>query len=132
MTNYLEYDEGKFRSFYAAAGYPGPLSYNGVSCALYRNDGDGTFTDVTKAAGVANPGGRAMSAVAADLNNDGWMDVYVANDSMENYYYENQARRDVRRQGARARGSPSARTGRASRRWAPRCPTSTATGTSTS
>ena len=90
VANYLEYDEGKFRSFYAAAGYPGPLSYNGVSCALYRNDGDGTFTDVTKAAGVANPGGRAMSVVAADLDNDGWMDVYVANDSMENYYYENQ------------------------------------------
>jgi hypothetical protein len=92
VANYLEYDEGKFRSFYAAAGYPGPLSYNGVPCALYRNNGDGTFTDATKAAGVANPGGRAMSVVAADLDNDGWMDIYVANDSMENYYYEN--RRD--------------------------------------
>ena len=89
VSNYLEYDEGKFRSFYAAAGYPGPLSYNGVSSALYRNNGDGTFTDVTKKAGVYNPGGRAMSAVAADLNDDGWMDIYVANDSMENYYYEN-------------------------------------------
>jgi hypothetical protein len=89
VANYLEYDEGKFRSYYAAAGYPGPLSYNGVSCALYHNNGDGTFTDVTKRAGVFNPGGRAMSAVAADLNNDGWMDLYVANDSMENYYYEN-------------------------------------------
>lgn len=94
VTNYLEYDEGRFRSFYAAAGYPGPLSYNGVSCSLYRNDGDGTFTDVTKAAGVMNPGGRAMGAVAADLDADGWMDLYVANDSMENYYYEN--RRDGR------------------------------------
>jgi hypothetical protein len=89
VSNYLEYDEGKFRSYYAAAGYPGPLSYNGVSCTLYHNNGDGTFTDVTKQAGVYNPGGRAMSAVAADLNNDGWMDLYVANDSMENYYYEN-------------------------------------------
>ena len=92
VGNYLEYDEGRFRSFYAAAGYPGPLSYNGVSCALYRNDGDGRFTDVTKAAGVMNPGGRAMGAVAADLDGDGWIDLYVANDSMENYYYEN--RRD--------------------------------------
>jgi hypothetical protein len=92
VANYLEYDEGKFRSFYAAAGYPGPLSYNGVASALRRNNGDGTFTDVTKAAGVSNPGGRAMSAVAADLDNDGWVDIYVANDSMENYYYEN--RRD--------------------------------------
>ncbi len=89
VSNYLEYDEGKFRSYYAAAGYPGPLSYNGVSCTLYHNNGNGTFTDVTKQAGVSNAGGRAMSAVAADLNNDGWMDLYVANDSMENYYYEN-------------------------------------------
>jgi enediyne biosynthesis protein E4 len=88
VTNYLEYDEGKFRSFYAAAGYPGPLSYNGVSCALYRNDG-GRFTDVTREAGVENPGGRGMSSIAADLDNDGWMDLYVANDAMENYYYEN-------------------------------------------
>ncbi len=89
VTNYLEYDEGKFRSFYAASGYPGPLSYNGVSCTLYHNNGDGTFTNVTKQAGVENAGGRGMSSVAADLNNDGWMDIYVANDSMENYYYEN-------------------------------------------
>src|SRR5512135_587091 len=89
VSNYLEYDEGKFRSFYAASGYPGPLSYNGVSCTLYHNNGDGTFTDVTKKAGVFNPGGRAMSAVAADLNDDGWPDLYVANDSMESYYYEN-------------------------------------------
>jgi len=90
VANYLEYDDGKFRSYYAASGYPGPLSYNGVPCILYRNDGDGTFTDVTKEAGMWSPGGRAMSAVAADLNDDGLMDVYVANDSMENYYYENQ------------------------------------------
>ncbi|MCU0256106.1 MAG: CRTAC1 family protein [Vicinamibacterales bacterium] len=90
VANYLEYDEGRFRSYYAASGYPGPLSYNGVSCALYRNEGNGRFTDVTKAAGMQNDGGRAMSAIAADLNNDGWMDVYVANDSMENYYYENE------------------------------------------
>jgi hypothetical protein len=89
VANYLEYDEGKFRSFYAAAGYPGPLSYNGVSCALYQNNGDGTFTDVSGKAGVQNVGGRAMSAVAADLNNDGWLDIYVANDSIESYYYEN-------------------------------------------
>ncbi len=89
MANYLEYDEGKFRSYYAASGYPGPLSYNGVSCALYHNNGNGSFSDVTKQAGVLNAGGRAMSAVAADLNNDGLMDIYVANDSMENYYYEN-------------------------------------------
>ncbi len=89
VGNYLQYDDGKFRSFYAAAGYPGPLSYNGQPDALYRNNGDGTFTDVTKEAGVFKPDGRAMSVTAADLNNDGWLDIYVANDAMENYYFEN-------------------------------------------
>ncbi|MFB3904039.1 MAG: CRTAC1 family protein [Acidobacteriota bacterium] len=89
VANYLEYDDGKFRAYYAAAGYPGPLSYSGQQDHLYRNNGDGTFTDVTKEAGMINPDGRAMSAVASDLNNDGYLDVYVANDAMENYYYEN-------------------------------------------
>jgi hypothetical protein len=89
VANYLQYDAGKFRSYYAAAGYPGPLSYAGQSDALYRNNGDGTFTDVTKKAGVFNADGRAMSAVAADLNDDGYLDIFVANDAMANYYYEN-------------------------------------------
>jgi hypothetical protein len=89
VCNYLEYDAGKFRAFYAAAGHPGPLSYQGQPDALYRNNGDGTFTDVTKEAGVYNPQGRGMSATAADLNNDGYLDLYVANDAMENDYFEN-------------------------------------------
>ncbi len=89
VTNYLEYDKGKFRSFYPAAGYPGPLSDKGQSDALYRNNGDGTFTDVTKAAGVHNPAGRGMSATVADIDNDGRLDIYVANDAMENYFYRN-------------------------------------------
>ena len=89
VANYLEYDDGKFRSYYAATGYPGPLSYNGQQSHLYRNNGDGTFTDVTKETELVNPNGRAMSATAVDLNNDGFPDIYVANDSMESYYYEN-------------------------------------------
>lgn len=89
VANYLEYDSGKFRSYYAAAGYPGPLSYNGQPDALYRNNGDGTFTDVTKEAGVYQPNGRAMSATVADLDNDGLLDIYVANDAMENYFFRN-------------------------------------------
>jgi hypothetical protein len=89
VANYLRYDSGKFRSFYAAAGYPGPLSYNGTPGCLYRNNGDGTFTEVTKDAGITRPEGRAMSATAADLNNDGFLDIYVPNDAMENYYFRN-------------------------------------------
>jgi hypothetical protein len=89
VANYLQYDSGKFRSYYAAAGYPGPLSYSGQPDALYRNNGDGTFTDVTKQAGIYRPNGRAMSATAADLNNDGLLDIYVPNDAMENYFFRN-------------------------------------------
>ena len=89
VTNYLEYDSGKFRSYYAAAGYPGPLSYRGQPDALYRNNGDGTFTDVTKQSGVFQPNGRGMSATVADFNNDGFLDIYIPNDAMENYYFRN-------------------------------------------
>jgi len=89
VANYLEYDSGRFRSFYAAAGYPGPLSYSGQPDALYRNNGDGTFTDVMKEAGLFQPNGRAMSVTVADLNNDGFADLYVCNDAMENYYFRN-------------------------------------------
>ena len=89
VANYLKYDDGKFRSFYHAAGYPGPLSYSGCPDALYRNNGDGTFTEVTRIAGMYRPNGRAMSATAADLNNDGSIDLLVANDAMENYYFRN-------------------------------------------
>jgi enediyne biosynthesis protein E4 len=90
VVNYLQYDAGKFRSFYAAAGYPGPLSYSGQPDALYHNNGDGTFTEVTKQAGVFNPDGRGMSVAVGDLNNNGLLDIYVANDAMENYLYRNQ------------------------------------------
>jgi hypothetical protein len=89
VANYLEYDDGKFRSYYPAAGYPGPLSYSAQPDALYRNNGDGTFTEITKETGLYNTGGRAMSAVAADINNDGLIDLYVTNDATANYYYEN-------------------------------------------
>jgi hypothetical protein len=88
VANYLKYDDGKFRDFYPAQGYPGPLSYNGEADALYRNSGDGTFTDITEKAGMLKPDGRGMSVTAADLNGDGRLDVYVTNDAMENDYFE--------------------------------------------
>jgi len=90
VANYLQYDDGKFRAYYAAKGYPGPLSYSAQLDALYRNNGDGTFTDVSKEAGITKTNGRAMSSTVADLNDDGWLDIYVANDGTENFYYENQ------------------------------------------
>ncbi len=88
VANYLRYDQGKFRDFYAAQGYPGPLSYPGEADVLYRNNGDGTFTDVTHDVGLYVADGRAMSVTAADLTNQGRLGIYVTNDAMENYYWE--------------------------------------------
>ncbi len=88
VGNYLEFDP-EYRLYFAAENYPGPLSYNGQPDVLYRNNGDGTFSDVTKEAGVYNPEGRAMGISACDADNDGDMDLFVANDAMENYFYRN-------------------------------------------
>jgi enediyne biosynthesis protein E4 len=92
VTNYLEYDAGKFRNFFAAAGYPGPLSYHGQPDALYRNNGDGTFTDVAKDLGILNPEGRGMSATVADFRNSGHLDIFVSNDAMENDFFKCQGK----------------------------------------
>jgi hypothetical protein len=89
MANYLEYDAGSFRDFYAAQGYPGPLAYKGQPDHLYRNNSDGTFTDFTEEAGLLAPGGRAMSAVATDLDRDGDTDLYVANDAGSSAFWVN-------------------------------------------
>jgi hypothetical protein len=88
VGNYLAFDP-EYRYFFAPTGFPGPLDYRGQPDILYRNNGNGTFTDVTKAAGVWNPEGRAMSVTAADYDNDGYPDIFVANDVMENYLYHN-------------------------------------------
>ena len=87
VGNYLEFDPG-YRLSYIGDGHPGPLSYPGQRDALYRNEGNGTFTDVTVAAGVLNEG-RAMGVVAADYDGDGWPDICVANDAMADFLYHN-------------------------------------------
>ncbi len=56
---------------------------------LYRNNGDGTFTDVTKACGLYKPNNRSMSAVALDLDADGDVDIFSTNDAMPNSYFRN-------------------------------------------
>ncbi|HEY5657267.1 MAG TPA: CRTAC1 family protein [Myxococcota bacterium] len=88
VANYLEYDDGRFREFFAAQAYPGPLSYGGEPDALFLNNGDGTFSEITERAGVLQPDGRAMSVTAADFDNDGALSIYVTNDAMGNYHFE--------------------------------------------
>ncbi|WP_158785499.1 CRTAC1 family protein [Granulicella sp. L46] len=56
---------------------------------LFHNNGDGTFTDVSKASGIADHLGKAWGVVATDLNNDGKMDLFVANDTVGNFLYLN-------------------------------------------
>ena len=88
VGGYLVFDP-EYRNFYAAEAFPGPLSYRGQKDILYRNKGDGTFEDVTRAAGVYSTKGRAMGVSACDIDDDGDEDLYVANDGMENYLYRN-------------------------------------------
>ena len=57
---------------------------------LYRNNRNGTFTDVSVAAGIAHDFGPALGVSTADFNGDGWMDIYVANDGQENLLWMNQ------------------------------------------
>lgn len=87
VGNYLEFDP-EYRLYYAADLFPGPLAYPGQPDRLFRNNGDGTFMDVTEAAGVLNDG-RAMGVAAGDYNDDGWIDIFVANDAMGNFLYRN-------------------------------------------
>ncbi len=59
------------------------------SCWLFHNNGDGTFTDVSKKSGIAALESRAWGVVAADINNDGWIDLFVSNDGLENFLLAN-------------------------------------------
>jgi hypothetical protein len=66
-----------------------PDHYRGQPSTLYRNNGDGTFTDVTRAAGVYSDVGKALGVVVWDFNDDGWPDFMVANDMEPNLLYRN-------------------------------------------
>ena len=69
----------------------GPPGLEGGKNLLYRNNGDGTFTDISKQAGMLDTVGTyALSVTVADLDNDGWPDIYVANDSTAATFYRNQ------------------------------------------
>ena len=69
--------------------YCSPNSIKPARHFLYRNNGDRTFTDVTEAAGVGRTDGRGFGVVAADLNGDGRIDLYVANDMCPNFVFLN-------------------------------------------
>jgi hypothetical protein len=69
--------------------YCHPDNYKGITNLLFRNNGDGTFTDVSLEAGIANPEGKALGVAFNDFDRDGWPDVFVANDSVRQFLYQN-------------------------------------------
>ena len=72
-----------------------PASFEPERNLLFRNNGNGTFTDVAKELGVDNPDGRSLSALWHDFDDDGWPDLYVANDISENKLFLNRRGRFV-------------------------------------
>jgi hypothetical protein len=98
VSNYLEFSfesvpKPGANSNCTSKGIPvmcGPRGLPAGVGALYRNNGDGTFTDVSGPSGIAKAkGSYMMTAVAADYNNDGWPDIYVACDSTPSYLFRN-------------------------------------------
>jgi enediyne biosynthesis protein E4 len=98
VANYIEFDFNKLPEFgkdktcqyKGIAVQCGPRGMPGVGDALFRNNGDGTFTDVSVKAGVSDPDKfYGMGVICSDFDEDGWIDLFVANDSTPNYLYHN-------------------------------------------
>lgn len=92
VCNYVEWTiekdlyctlDGKTKS------YCTPESYKGQSPALYRNKGDGGFEDVTRKARLHDPASKALGVTVLDYDADGWLDLFVANDTQPNKLYRN-------------------------------------------
>ena len=69
--------------------YCHPNLFKGATALLYRNEGGGRFRDVSKEAGVANPGGKSLGVAMADFDGDGLTDLFVANDAVQQFLYRN-------------------------------------------
>ena len=91
VANYVAFslDQNEVCTYGGIRSYCHPGTYPGVSDVLYHNDGDGTFTDVTEEAGVYDPGGKGLGVVFGDYDDDGDVDLYVANDETPNFLYCN-------------------------------------------
>ena len=98
VTNYVDFDinhlptfgEGPTCQFKGVPVQCGPRGLRGAGDSLFHNNGDGTFTDVSKTAGVADSRGYyGLGVIASDFDGDGWVDIFVANDSTPNFLYHN-------------------------------------------
>jgi hypothetical protein len=75
-----------------APDYCAPSAYRPVPAKLFRNEGNGTFSDATEAAGIARAYGAGLGVAVGDYNGDGWLDLYVANDATPNQLWINTGR----------------------------------------
>jgi hypothetical protein len=69
--------------------YCHPDNYEGMTDLLYHNNGDGTFSDVSERSGIAKSVGKGLGVSFADYDNDGFVDIYVANDSVQSFLFHN-------------------------------------------
>jgi enediyne biosynthesis protein E4 len=90
VSNYVKftYAQNPNRSFMGTPVYPSPLDFEPEPDNLFRNNGDGTFTDVSRSSGIAARAGTGMGIIAADYDGDGCTDIFVANDVMPNFLWQ--------------------------------------------
>ncbi|HIQ19894.1 MAG TPA: CRTAC1 family protein [Planctomycetes bacterium] len=91
VSSYLNfsYDDHVRNMYHGFHVYPGPAHYLPIPDTLYRNNGDGTFTDVSVPSGIAAHAGRGMGMICADYDNDGDTDIFVNNDSTPDFLFQN-------------------------------------------
>ena len=91
VCRFVDFEKSKNRPCGAGAKpeYCIPRLYQPMPSWLFHNNGDGTFSNVSKPSGIANSLGKAWGVVAADINNDGRMDLFVANDTVANFLFMN-------------------------------------------
>jgi len=95
VTNYVDFTVENNKYCTAGGGvrtYCHPNVYHPLPSILYHNNGDGTFSDITKEAGVYRTDGNGLGVVFGDYDNDGWTDIYVANDSVPNFLFHNKGK----------------------------------------
>lgn len=90
LSKLPEFGKTKFCQYRGVPVQCGPKGLPGAGDSLFHNNGDGTFTNVSKKAGVSDPEGRyGLGAIWTDVDGDGWLDLFVANDATGNYLYHN-------------------------------------------
>jgi hypothetical protein len=93
VANYVNFtlaNNKKCYNYTSARDYCAPNTYGSVPSILYHNRGDGTFENVSVKSGITGAYGNGLGVIAADLNGDGWPDIYVANDGNPNQLWINQ------------------------------------------